>query len=157
MSLDKSSKFMKLKSSCARMYLRFKEVSDCRPMMLSGMVLMQLWYRFSVSKATRWQTSVGTSASLFFDRSVERKETESKHYRMLAHTHTHTHRHHLKLDLKKGKTGKATKSFSVTQPVVFRKWSLAALIWSSRRIHWSRAQHKSLFYGFHKFGNDYSF
>jgi len=54
-------------------YLRFKEVSDCRPMMMSGMVLMQLWYRVKVSKATRWQTSEGMSASLFFERSAERR------------------------------------------------------------------------------------
>lgn len=47
--------------------------------MLSGMVLMQLWYRFSVSKATRWQTSVGTSANLFLERSVERKDTKKNH------------------------------------------------------------------------------
>lgn len=64
-------------SVCVSEYLRFKEVSDCRPMMLSGMVLMQLWYRFSVSKATRWQTSVGTSASLFFERSAERRGRNS--------------------------------------------------------------------------------
>lgn len=54
-------------------------------MMLSGMVLMQLWYRFSVSKATRWQTSEGTSASRFFDRSAERQERTKWVYYSIHH------------------------------------------------------------------------
>lgn len=57
---------------CCVSYLRFKEVSDCRMIMLSGIVLMQLWYKLRVSSATSWQISEGTSVSLFFDKSVGR-------------------------------------------------------------------------------------
>lgn len=71
----------------AEPYLRFNDLSDCRLMMLSGMVRMQLWYKFSVSKATRWQTSEGTSASRFFERSANRTKEHSESCGESTHRH----------------------------------------------------------------------
>lgn len=39
------------------------------------MTRMQLWYRLRISRDTKWHSSIGTSTSLFLDRSTrERKE-----------------------------------------------------------------------------------
>lgn len=42
--------------------------------MASGIILIQLWYRFSVSSDTKWHNSVGTSVNLFLDKSEKRKK-----------------------------------------------------------------------------------
>lgn len=44
--------------------------------MASGITLIQLWYRFSVSSDTKWHNSVGTSVNLFLDKSEKRKKRE---------------------------------------------------------------------------------
>lgn len=41
--------------------------------MASGIILIQLWYRFSVSSDTKWHNSEGTSVNLFLDKSEKRK------------------------------------------------------------------------------------
>lgn len=42
--------------------------------MASGITLIQLWYRFSVSNDTKWHNSVGTSVNRFLDKSENRKK-----------------------------------------------------------------------------------
>lgn len=50
-------------------YLMLRYVSICRFLMASGIVLMQLWYKFNVSRGVNNQTSEGISVKRFLERS----------------------------------------------------------------------------------------
>ena len=50
-------------------YLMLRYVNICRFLMASGMILMQLWYKFNVSRGANNQTSEGISVKRFLERS----------------------------------------------------------------------------------------
>lgn len=54
-------------------YLMLRYVNICKFLMASGMVLMQLWYRFNVSSGANSHTSEGISVKRFLERSEKIK------------------------------------------------------------------------------------